>query len=49
LRNALEGERTRVSVLFADLTRAMEVLADRAPEEAQALFDPGLERLMAAM
>src|SRR5215510_10752649 len=33
-RNALEGERKQVTVLFADLKGSMELLADRDPEEA---------------
>jgi hypothetical protein len=32
---ALEGERTQVTVLFADLKGSMELLADRDPEEAR--------------
>src|SRR6266702_4443519 len=48
-RNALEGERKQVSVLFADLKGSMELLADRDPEEARQLLDPVLERLMAAV
>jgi class 3 adenylate cyclase len=46
---ALEGERKQVTVLFADLKGSMELLADRDPEEARALLDPALERLMAAV
>jgi class 3 adenylate cyclase len=48
-RNALEGERKQVTVLFADLKGSMESLADRDPEEAQQLPDPVLERMMAAV
>jgi hypothetical protein len=33
-KNALEGERKHVTVLFADLKGSMELLADRDPEEA---------------
>src|SRR4029434_4768156 len=43
---ALEGERKQVTVLFADLKASVELLADRDPEEARKLLDPGLERLM---
>jgi hypothetical protein len=32
-RSALEGERKKVTVLFADLKGSMELLADRDPEE----------------
>jgi class 3 adenylate cyclase len=46
---ALEGERKPVTVLFADLKSAMELVADRDPEEARQLLDPMLERLMAAV
>jgi class 3 adenylate cyclase len=35
-RSVLEGERTQVTVLFADLKGSMELLADRDPEEALA-------------
>jgi hypothetical protein len=45
---ALEGERKRVTVLFADLKGSMELLADRDPEEAQMLLDPVLERMMSS-
>jgi class 3 adenylate cyclase/tetratricopeptide (TPR) repeat protein len=45
-RSALEGERKLVTVLFADLKGSMEFLADRDPEEARALLDPVLERMM---
>ncbi|MBI1847078.1 MAG: hypothetical protein HYR86_08935, partial [Candidatus Rokubacteria bacterium] len=48
-RRALEGERKQVTVLFADLKGSMELLADRDPEEARAILDPVLERMMAAV
>jgi class 3 adenylate cyclase/tetratricopeptide (TPR) repeat protein len=48
-RQALEGERKQVTVLFADLKGSLELLADRDPEEARALLDPVLERLMDAV
>jgi hypothetical protein len=48
-RSALEGERTQVTVLFADLKGSMELLADRDPEEARKLLDPVLERIMDAV
>ena len=47
-REALEGERKQVTVLFADLKGSMELLADRDPEEARRL-DPVLERMMEAV
>jgi hypothetical protein len=40
-RSALEGERKRVTVLFADLRGSMELLADRDPERSQAAARPG--------
>jgi class 3 adenylate cyclase/tetratricopeptide (TPR) repeat protein len=46
---ALEGERKQVTVLFADLKGSMELLAERDPEDARALLDPVLERMMAAV
>jgi class 3 adenylate cyclase/tetratricopeptide (TPR) repeat protein len=48
-RAALEGERKQVTVLFADLKGSMELLADRDPEEARAILDPVLERMMEAV
>jgi class 3 adenylate cyclase/DNA-binding winged helix-turn-helix (wHTH) protein len=48
-RNALEGERKQVTVLFADLKGSLELVADRDPEEAWKLLDPLLERLMDAV
>jgi hypothetical protein len=48
-RSALEGERKQVTVLFADLKGSMELLADRDPEDARAMLDPVLERMMAAV
>src|SRR4030095_15044634 len=46
---ALGGERTQVTVLFADLKGSMELLADRDPEEARKVLDPVLERMMEAV
>ena len=48
-KSALEGERKQVTVLFADLTGSMELLADRDPEEARKLLDPVLDRMMEAV
>src|SRR5262249_12601542 len=48
-RNALEGERKQVTVLFADLKSSMELLADRDPEEARERLDPLLQRMMDAV
>jgi class 3 adenylate cyclase len=46
---ALEGERKQVTVLFADMKGSMELLADRDPEEVQALLDAVLTRMMEAV
>jgi class 3 adenylate cyclase/tetratricopeptide (TPR) repeat protein len=48
-RDALEGERKQVTVLFADLKGSMELLVDRDPEEVRTLLDPVLERMMEAV
>jgi hypothetical protein len=48
-KTALEGERKQVTALFADLIGSMQLLADRDPEEARALLDPVLERMMASV
>jgi len=48
-RAVLEGERKRVTVLFADVKGSMELLIDRDPEEARALLDPILESMMEAV
>ena len=48
-RATLEGERKQVTALCADLTGSMGLLADRDPEEAHALLDLVLERMMAAV
>ncbi len=45
-RNAIEGERKQVTVLFADLKSSMEMIVDRDPEEARRLIDPVLELMM---
>ena len=42
----LEGERKKITVLFADTKASMELLADRDPEEARKLLDPVLEPMM---
>jgi len=48
-KEALEGERKQVTILFADLKGSMELLADRDPEEAREILDPVLERMMEAV
>src|SRR5262249_48828913 len=47
-KDALEGERKHVTVLFADLKGSMELLADRDPEDARRLLDAVLERMIEA-
>ncbi len=48
-KTSLEGERKQVTVLFADLKGSMELLADRDPEDARALLDAVLDRMMEAV
>ena len=48
-RATLEGERKQVTVLFADLKGSMELIAERDPEEARAILEPVLERMMEAV
>src|SRR5262245_10645954 len=48
-KDALEGERKQVTVLFADLKGSMELLADRDPEEARGLLEPVLEKMIEAV
>ena len=48
-KEALEGERKHVTVLFADLKGSMELLADRDPEDARHLLDAVLERMIEAV
>jgi Adenylate and Guanylate cyclase catalytic domain/Double zinc ribbon len=48
-KGALEGERKRVTVLFADLKGSMELLADRDPEEARRILAPVVAHMMEAV
>src|SRR6516165_4017840 len=48
-RSALEGERKQVTVLFSDLKGSTELIRDLDPEAAQALLDPALQHMMAAV
>jgi len=48
-KTALAGERKLITVLFADLKGSMELLAERDPEDARAVLDPVLERMMEAV
>ncbi len=45
-RTSLEGERKHVTVLFADLRGSLELLVGSDPEEARALLDAVVERMM---
>jgi class 3 adenylate cyclase len=45
-RASLPGERKKVPILFADLKGSLELMADRDPEDARALLDDVIERLM---
>src|SRR6185295_19287875 len=48
-KDALEGERKQVTVLFADIKGSMEIFTDRDPEDVQNLLDPVLEHMMEAV
>ncbi|MGH6954511.1 MAG: adenylate/guanylate cyclase domain-containing protein, partial [Alphaproteobacteria bacterium] len=48
-REAVEGERKQVTVLFADLKGSMELMAERDPEEARKLLDPVIAHMMDAV
>jgi class 3 adenylate cyclase len=46
---SIEGERKTVTALFADIKGSMELIEDLDPEEARALIDPALKRMMDAV
>ncbi len=48
-RAALEGERKHVTVLFADLRGSMELVAGQDPEQARAMLDGVVGRMMDAV
>jgi class 3 adenylate cyclase/tetratricopeptide (TPR) repeat protein len=48
-KEALQGERKHVTVLFADLKGSMELLADRDPEDARGVLDTVLQTMMDAV
>ncbi|PYO59146.1 MAG: hypothetical protein DMD83_00410 [Candidatus Rokuibacteriota bacterium] len=48
-KGGLEGERKQVTVLFADIRGSLELLAARDSEEARALLDAVLQRMMDAV
>src|SRR5262245_33612021 len=45
-RAAIEGERTQVIALFADIKGSMELIEDLDPEDARAIIDPALELMI---
>jgi predicted ATPase/class 3 adenylate cyclase len=42
----LDGERKTVTALFADIKGSMDLMEDRDPEEARAIFDPALNLMI---
>jgi len=48
-RGALEGERKRITVLFADIRGSLELIAGGDPEHAQALLDAAIRAMMEAV
>jgi class 3 adenylate cyclase len=48
-RDAIEGERKLVTVLFADLKGSMELIHERDPEDARSILDPVLKLMMDAV
>jgi predicted ATPase/class 3 adenylate cyclase len=48
-RNALQGERKQVTILFADIKGSTEIIEGLDPEEARRLLDPALHVMMDAV
>lgn len=48
-RGAIEGERKLVTVMFADVRGSLEIMADRDPEQAQAVLDALLRPMIDAV
>jgi class 3 adenylate cyclase len=48
-RSAIEGERKLVTVMFADIRGSFEMIADRDPEQAQAILDELLRTMIDAV
>src|SRR5450755_1460365 len=46
---ALDGERKTVTALFADIKGSMDLMEDLDPEEARAIVDPALKRMIDAV
>jgi class 3 adenylate cyclase/tetratricopeptide (TPR) repeat protein len=44
-----DGERKTITALFADIKGSMELMEDLDPEEARAIIDPALQRMMDAV
>jgi class 3 adenylate cyclase/predicted ATPase len=47
--STLEGERKTVTALFADIKGSMDLIEDLDPEEARAMVDPALKRMIDAV
>jgi class 3 adenylate cyclase len=47
--NIVEGERTTITVLFADIKGSMELIEDFDPEDARAIIDPVLRLMIEAV
>src|SRR5262249_62283195 len=45
----LEGERKIVTALFADMKGSMELIEDLDPEDARAIVDPAIARMIDAV
>jgi class 3 adenylate cyclase len=48
-RDALEGERKHVTVLFADVVGSTELIQDLDPEEARSLLEPAVRAMLEAV
>ena len=48
-RGALEGERKRITVLFADIAGSLDLIRGSDPEDAKAILDQALRHMMAAV
>ncbi len=48
-RGVAEGERKRITALFADIKGSTDLIADLDPEEARAILDPTLKLMMDAV
>ena len=47
--SAIDGERTTVTAMFADIKGSMELMEDLDPEEARAIVDPALKLMIDAV